>query len=306
MRRMLKAVVAGCLVGLAACDSAGPNTLPGGGHPLVPGRIAFSMNVDGNTDIYSVEDGGTGLVRVTTDPAVDGDPSWSPDGSRLAFASRREGETRIFLVNADGTGVVRLTDGSAGGSQGADNSPEWSLDGTRIAFIHGERIFTVSVDGGDTRLFDPPLPVPPTFTCRSQRSPSWTTDGSIVYAEDLCIGIPRVYRAGFDGGIAVLLAEVDPGPSPKLITAPAISSRDQLAYVYSLPDNPDFMVYLSVGSVGGAYLGPPAWSPDGTALVFARREEPHDPGRLYVIGADGTGFRLLGLDADADSPDWTR
>jgi TolB protein len=304
MRATLSSITIG-LVCFAACDSAGPTPPGGDDHPLVPGRIAFSMNVDGNTDIYSVLDGGTDLRRHTTDPAQEGSPSWSPDGSQLVFTSSRNGEVRIYRINADGTGEVRLTNGDAGGSTGRDISPAWSRDGTRIAYVHENRIYTMAVDGSDVRLFDPPLPVQPQFTCRSQRSPSWATDGSIVYAEDLCFSIPRVYRAQLDGSTAVLLAEVDPGPSPRLITAPNISSTDRLAYVYSLPDNPALSHYLSVGGVGGLYVGRPAWSPDGSTLVFAWREALEDPLRLHVMGADGSGLRLLGLDADAESPDWT-
>src|SRR5690606_11705896 len=185
-------------------------------------------------------------------------------------------------------------------------SPAWSRDGTRIAFVHESRIYTVATDGSDVQLFDPPLPVPPSFTCRSQRSPSWATDGSIVYAEDLCSGIPGVYRAPLDGGSAVLLAELNPGPSPRLITSPAISSRDQLVYVYALPDNPVFAQFLNVGGAGGLVPDEPAWGPDGSALVFIGRETQSGPGRLHVLGANGTGRRELGLDADVASPDWTR
>jgi TolB protein len=307
MRTTLDDIIAAGLVFLAACDSAGPTPPGGDDHPLVPGRIAFSMNVDGNTDVYSVLDGGSDLRRHTTDPAQDGAPSWSPDGSQLAFTSLRDGEARIYRINADGTGEVRLTHGDAGGTTGRDISPAWSRDGTRIAFVHENRIYTMAVDGSDVRLFDPPLPVPPDFTCRSQSSPSWGMDGSIAFAENLCFSIPRVYKARLDGSTAILLAELNPGPSPRLILTATISPTDRLAYVYSLPDEPPPSPdRLNVGPVSGVYVGRPAWAPDGSALVFAWRDSLHDPSRMYVMGADGTGLRLLGLDADADSPAWTR
>ena len=307
MHKSLNGLVTTGLVCLAACDSADPNPPDGDNHPLVPGRIAFSMDAGGNTDVYSIQDGGTDLRRITTDPASDGSPSWSPDGSQLAFVSDRDGEPRVYRINADGTDEVRLTDGSAGGSLGRDISPAWSRDGSRIAFVHGDRIFTMAVDGSDVRLFDPPLPVPPDFTCRSQSWPSWGMDGSIVFAENLCFSIPRVYQAKLDGSAAILLAEVDPSPSPRLILTATISPTDRLAYVYSLPDEPPPSPNrLNVGPVSGVYVGRPAWAPDGSALVVTWREALQDPSRLYVMGADGTGLRLLGLDAEAYSPDWTR
>jgi len=303
--RVSMSIVALCVAGCGGELDPGP--VPAAGHPLVPGRIAISMTAGGNVDVYAVEDGGTGLVRLTTDPAQDGEPSWSPDGTRLAFASTREGTAKIYLMNADGSGVVRLTDGTAGGTAGRDFAPDWSPDGSRIAFVHEDRIFLVGIDGSDLRAFDPPLPVPPEWTCRRQRSPSWSADGSsLVYVENLCFSIPRVYRAGLDGSVAVLLAEVNPGPSPRLIFAATVSPTDALVYVYSLPDNPEPGSSLSVPGAGALNPGSPAWAPDGSALVFVGRTALHERSRLYVMGADGSGLRQLGLDAEAESPDWTR
>jgi Tol biopolymer transport system component len=71
-------------------------------------------------------DGSGKAQRLTTDPADDYNPSWSPDGTQIAFHSHRYlGVGRIFVMNADGTNVRRLT------------SPEfddWSPDGTQILF----------------------------------------------------------------------------------------------------------------------------------------------------------------------------
>jgi Tol biopolymer transport system component len=54
------------------------------------------------------------------------------------------------------------------------------------------------------------------------------------------------------------------------------------------------------------YWGP-AWSPDGTRLVFTLLP-PHDPvGDLYLAGADGTGLRRLTQTPGLDNylPDWS-
>src|SRR6185503_13314557 len=74
-----------------------------------PGRIAFTSNRDGNDEIYVMNADGTGVVRLTNDPAIDQQPAWSPDGSRIAFVSNRGGKFDTYLMNADGTGVTRLT-----------------------------------------------------------------------------------------------------------------------------------------------------------------------------------------------------
>ena len=44
------------------------------------------------------------LSRLTTDPARDGSPLWTPDGARVVFTSSRAGYRELFWRPADGTG----------------------------------------------------------------------------------------------------------------------------------------------------------------------------------------------------------
>src|SRR4051794_14445384 len=56
--------------------------------PGANGRIAFDMAPGplwDNRDIYSIQPDDSGLLRLTTDPAVDASPAWSSEGDRLAF-----------------------------------------------------------------------------------------------------------------------------------------------------------------------------------------------------------------------------
>jgi Tol biopolymer transport system component len=54
-------------------------------QPETP-RLAFVRHTGQDTDIYRVRADGTGLVQLTSGPAADSQPAWSPDGSKLAFA----------------------------------------------------------------------------------------------------------------------------------------------------------------------------------------------------------------------------
>jgi len=63
---------------------------------------------------------GTDVRRLTTDPAHDEGPIFSPDGTKIAFASLRSGQEDIWVMNADGSGQRQLTDDPA-----RDESPDW-------------------------------------------------------------------------------------------------------------------------------------------------------------------------------------
>jgi Tol biopolymer transport system component len=61
-------------------------------HPVVlaaltskAGRIVFSSDRDGNPEIYVMDVGDDGTVRLTHNNAFDGTPDWSADRSRIVF-----------------------------------------------------------------------------------------------------------------------------------------------------------------------------------------------------------------------------
>ena len=127
-------------------------------------QIAYAyFREDGNTDIYVINADGTNPVRLTSDPADDLRPAWSPDssdGSRIAFSSDRDNDQdndpEIYTINPDGTGLTQLTDDAA-----TNQAPAWSPDSTRIAFSSNRdgnfEIYAMGDDGSNpVRLTDDP------------------------------------------------------------------------------------------------------------------------------------------------------
>src|SRR5262245_15735282 len=100
--------------------------------------VAYSVTVpdlkqsSSNTDIWLVAVEGGEPIRLTTSPASDDQPRWSPDGKTIAFVSAREGKPQIWKISAFGGEAVKLTD-----SKTAISSFAWSPDGNRIAFVAG-------------------------------------------------------------------------------------------------------------------------------------------------------------------------
>ena len=50
---------------------------------------------------FSWEASGGDAVQLTTDGAIDADPSWSPDGRRIAFSSARAGNPAIWILSVE-------------------------------------------------------------------------------------------------------------------------------------------------------------------------------------------------------------
>jgi TolB protein len=131
-------------------------------------------------DIYRVAADGSGLRRLTNDPALDGAPSWSPGGTRLAFGSVRDGNPEIYVCDLPCDEVRRITNNPAD-----DRSPRWSPDGTTLVFnsnrAGNDDLYLVAADGTNLRqLTDDPL---------DESLATFSPDGSTIAFE---IGGPAV------------------------------------------------------------------------------------------------------------------
>ena len=68
-------------------------------------RIAFSYQ----GDIFVVSSEG-GLARqLTTSPAYESDPLWTPDGQQMVFSSTRDGSRDIWRIGIGGGKPARIT-----------------------------------------------------------------------------------------------------------------------------------------------------------------------------------------------------
>ncbi len=131
----------------------------------------YSWDYDATMDIFSANQDGTDLRRLTDAAGYDAEASFSPDGKQIVFCSLRaaydhalpaEEKARlekdpasfgdIYLMNADGSQVRRLTT-----APGYDGGPFFSPDGQRILWRRFDAsgmnadVFTMKLDGSDVR-----------------------------------------------------------------------------------------------------------------------------------------------------------
>ncbi len=251
------------------------------------GRIVF----DNFHDVWSINADGTDLTRPTRSPWPEFDATWSPDGTRIAFRSERNGESEIWLMNADGSGQHRVARGIA---------PAWSPDGSKIAYASpgsptgfpSSGISIMNADGsGQHRL-------PHT---NGGEYPSWSPDGKRIAFNSNLSGDHVMYIVDVDGSHVVDLSGVGEGWQVDW-------SPDGRSILFtSHRDHPDNYTDIYVMRPDGSGVRPlthirgytPAWSPDGSHIVFSA------PG-LLVMRADGSGITSLPVDGVGETslPDW--
>lgn len=104
MKKLLSAIAVLCVSGIASAQDA-PLWLR---HSAIsPDGTAIAFTYKG--DIYTVPVAGGRATQVTTNPAYDTAPVWSPDGKQIAFASDRLGSMDVYLVSKEGGEPRRLT-----------------------------------------------------------------------------------------------------------------------------------------------------------------------------------------------------
>jgi TolB protein len=141
-------------------------------------KLAFVVadHFEGTGDIFLCDRDGGNVRQLTTDPELDDQPCWSPDGARIAFRSfrtLRDGD--IWVMDADGGNATNLTPDQLPGITD-ERTPCWSPDGTRIAYISntgGNRdLWTMAADGSDPQRL--------VATPDLEAEPAWSPDGTWI------------------------------------------------------------------------------------------------------------------------------
>lgn len=309
------------LVVIAAVFTAPASARPRG----VDGRIAFGRfnPLLGDTQVYVVNPDGTGqrLVQAPTDTGEG--PKWFPDGIHVATGGAPDlpgGGSRIINVDDQ---TFREVGGQDANLFNPCGNP--SFDGTRLLCE------TFSMDGSQNgvhsiRSSDGGGLMQITSNPGGDDNPGdWSPNGKRIVFQ-------RIDPNGNSLGLFVINRN---GTGLKQITPPGfedLSSQGDWSpqgneIVFSVHVTPD--VHSSIWVVhangsglheihvqpatacGGADADPnaegcnePAWSPDGTQVVFVRSHNNDTDGEIYTVNLDGTGLFQVTHAPGSGSPDW--
>jgi TolB protein len=276
-----------------AAGGGGRSQTQGGGEQAgLRSAIAFVSTRDdpaGNlrlaSEIYLMDGDGTHPRRLTENTFGDAFPALSPDGKRIVFDSNRlraEGApfntAHLFVMNADGSEQTPLTSGSSG---------TWSPDGKNIAFH-------ASASGTG----QPIKPDPGAATTDS--------DIFVMNVEDFLKH--KTPPKNITNNPAAIDDDPDWSPDRQKIvfTSHAITDdhrNSTTAEIYVIKADGTGIPTRLTNNVEEERA--PAWSPDGTRIVFMCRRGGSDF-EICVMNADGTGQVQLTDNAIQDlSPSWS-
>ena len=295
MMRAVRTAIATVVLISSALVLVGPS---GAAFPGGNGKIAWASARNGNFEVYSADPDGTGLARLTSDPATDKDPAWSPDGTRIVFQSNRSGNDDVYVMNADGTAETRLTTSPA-----SDVNPSWGPATTRSIVFSSNRdgdaeIFVMNEDGSNqTQLTRNDGP--------SDAVPAWSPDGTKIAFTSNRDGNYEIYVMNADGSAQTRLttdsaSDVSPSWSPDGTKIAFASNRDGNYEIYVMDANGANPRRLTTNLEADL---DPAWSPDGTKIAFTSNRDANY--EIYVMNADGSGqTRFTAAAAEDTTSDW--
>lgn len=187
------------------------------GKPLiggVSGRFSWTPNgesiiyakVSGNnrgrrfSDLYRFDIEEEESTRLTHDRRA-AEPAVSPDGSQLVFVGQGDGSTNLYLMDLavdDPEATIQPFTTYTDGTQVGD--PAWHPGGEWIYFgrsrERGRGIYRVRVDGGEPEVYFDQAEA-------DERSPSFTSNGSLVFSSDVS-GIYNLYSREEGGDLEAL------------------------------------------------------------------------------------------------------
>ncbi len=285
------------------------------------GTIVFARSIDEATHIYAVNPDGTGLTQLTNTSTGEYLPVPSPDGKLIAFHSDDAVPSKV--MNADGSGqrplagcstlrpgawspdssklvcevgseeeglaVAEVASGAVTPLTPSGRYPTWSPDGRSIAFVDRERLWAVPAEGGAPRRLG-------NRKIDEAAAPSWSPDSQrLAYMASAGTKFRQdLFTIGADGsGERRLVQGISDFQTPQWSPegSPIAFVKELPHYVtavYTVRPDGTGLKRISV-SPGRESSDSPAWSADGSSLLYTRWRYRFGGGTDVFLATPGAG-----------------
>lgn len=276
-----------------------PQLAPGGDWVAYTVTTVDSAKDSRDADIWMTSWDGTQTVRLTSSPANETAPRWSPDGRSLAFLSgRQDGDgNQVWVLDRRGGEAQRLTT-----IKGGIDGMQWSPDSKRLVLV-----VTVDLDTAKTDTTKKKPVVVDRYLFKSDGTGYLTTKRSHLLVFDIASRKVDTLTTG-------PADDADPQWSPDGTRIAFVRSpvpepgTGEQSDVYVIDAKPG-AAPVALTSFPGPDRGPLAWSPDGVWIAFFRTDEPkfyaYQQGKLALVKSDASApARVLtaGFDRSLEQP----
>jgi len=216
------------------------------------------------------------LTRVTSDPAQDINPEWTPDGASIVFSSTRDGAYNIYRQPADGTGTAERLHESAENELVQSMSPE----GETVVFRRVNSDLGMSNDLLALSLDEEHVESPLIVTQFSEQNGEISPDGRWIAYQSNESGRDEIYLRPYpDVDARRIQASTEGGNRPAW-------ARSGMELFFLGAD--ERLMVVPVALDAHAPLS-------GTvpARVLERRYVNGAPGRTYDVSPDGQRFLMV-------------
>jgi dipeptidyl aminopeptidase/acylaminoacyl peptidase len=234
----------------------------------------------GNWDIWMIDLGSGIPSRLTTQPGVDADAVWSPDGSQVAYVSSRGDASGIYRLSVNGGSEQMLLKSGVDLLTGLGlRTTDWTRDGRFIVYERQGDIMALPIGASDGSK-------PVVATPANERNGRVSPNGRWIAFQSLDSADSYIYVQPFPGPGARIRVSVAPGYHPQWREDGA-----ELLWVASSPQTPAtqtvYAADLTFGGNSARASSPKLVLPPHVGLATLIDTRPH-----WTLAADGQRFLL--------------